>query len=277
MIYCMKSNSILFFLVFIASSVFAQDIYNLENSRKYADYLYMSHEYKLASQEYERVVFLDSTNEQAKLRLISSYRHLRMAEPALSRLESFYPEKASMPSPFANEYSKLLIHEGRFERCLHFLADNRRLQEKDRDFYKATVSMYHKDWQTAYELLSDSTASGIYYLRMRSLANQAMDFNYKKPWISMGLSTVVPGLGKIYSGYWKDGLVSLVFVGLSAWQSYRGFERNGVNSAYGWIYGGLSLGFYIGNIYGSGKAANKYNYQHDHKIIHEVENIYINY
>ncbi len=274
----MKSSSLLIIFAFIAVGMSAQNLYDLQNSRKYAEYLYLSHEYKLASQEYERVIFLDSADEQAKLRLIKSYRHLSMAEPALVRLEDFFPARDTMPRPFANEYSKLLILEGRFERCRHFLNENHELPQKDKDFYQATVNMYQKDWQTAYEILNaDSTSAGIYYLRMRTLANQARNFNYKKPWLSMGLSTVVPGLGKIYSGYWKDGLVSLVFVGLSAWQSYRGFERNGVNSVYGWIYGGVSLGFYIGNIYGSGKAANKYNHQHDHRTLHEVEDIYINY
>lgn len=254
-----------------------QDIYDLENSKKYANYLFQSQEYKLAAQEYERITFLDSADQSAQLRLVKSYRLLNKPEPALRRLHLLFPLKDTMPSSFANEYTKLLISNGQLSSGKIFLNTNQKLANNEKDFYLATINMYQKNWEAAYNLLDDSLNGGIYYLRMKQLANDAMNFKYKKPWLSMSLSTIIPGLGKMYCGYWKDGLVSLLFVGMSAWQSYRGFSKNGINSVYGWIYGGVSLGFYIGNIYGSGKSANKYNHKHDHKLLHEVESIYINY
>ena len=103
------------------------------------------------------------------------------------------------------------------------------------------------------------------------LTNEALTLKRKSPIVAVGLSTVVPGLGKAYSGAWKDGLVSLVFVSLTAWQGYRGFKNHGMNSAYGWTFASISGAFYIGNLYGSAKAAKKRNRDNIHKIHHRVE------
>jgi hypothetical protein len=90
----------------------------------------------------------------------------------------------------------------------------------------------------------------------------------------MGISAIIPGSGKIYSGYWKDGLFSLLVVSVTGIQAYRGFQKNGKNSTYGWIYLTVGTGFYVGNIYGSGKAAHKRNKTLNHSIIHKIEDLF---
>lgn len=63
------------------------------------------------------------------------------------------------------------------------------------------------------------------------------------------LSALIPGSGKIYSGAWKDGLTSLLFVAANAWSSYRGFSMD--KPGYGYTFAALSAGFYFGNLYGT--------------------------
>jgi hypothetical protein len=60
---------------------------------------------------------------------------------------------------------------------------------------------------------------------------------------------LVPGSGKIYSGAWKDGLTSLLFVAANAWSSYRGFSMD--KPGYGYTFAVLTIGFYFGNLYGT--------------------------
>ena len=87
------------------------------------------------------------------------------------------------------------------------------------------------------------------------------------------MSMLIPGTGKMYAGYWKDGLVSLLMTSMMAWQAYRGFDQRGIKSGYGWVYTGLATGFYIGNLYGTVKAVRKFNTHFKHQTIHKIEKI----
>lgn len=71
------------------------------------------------------------------------------------------------------------------------------------------------------------------------------------------LSAIFPGSGKIYSGAWKDGLTSLLFVAANTWNSYRGFSTG--RQGYGYTFAGLSIGFYLGNLYGTRQWARHMN------------------
>lgn len=71
------------------------------------------------------------------------------------------------------------------------------------------------------------------------------------------LSAIIPGSGKIYSGAWKDGLTSFLFVAANAWSSYRGFSTD--RPGYGYTFAALSTGFYLGNLYGTRQWARHMN------------------
>lgn len=274
----MKMINLFILLILFGGNTIAQNIYNLENTLEYAQNLYSSHEYELAAQEYERVIFLDSTNTEAKLQLIRSLRKSEQSQTAIKRMKSFYPDAKILPAEFSNEYCKLLIKNKQYETCRNFINQNINLPERDKQFYLAVTNMFETKWENADKYLSvDPVNPNSSFKNLAALNNEALNTTYKKPWVSAGLSTLIPGLGKVYSGYWKDGLLSLLFVGLSGWQAYRGFDQHGTNSAYGWIYGGVSLGFYLGNIFGSVKSANKYNFNKNQKIIGKVQNIYSGY
>jgi len=81
------------------------------------------------------------------------------------------------------------------------------------------------------------------------------------------MSGIIPGSGKFYARDWKNGLISLVFIGVLGYQSYYGFNQKGLESGLGWVYGTLGFGFYIGNVVGSVSSANRYNAQKNQKLI----------
>ena len=58
------------------------------------------------------------------------------------------------------------------------------------------------------------------------------------------------------------------------WQSYAGFNKNGIESGYGWVFGTLATGFFIGNIYGSAKAANTRNMKNQAILIGKIDEAY---
>ncbi len=77
----------------------------------------------------------------------------------------------------------------------------------------------------------------------------------KSPFLAGLLSTIVPGLGKAYTGHPMDGLFSLISIGSFAYASYDGFSSGGSSSFRGWFFGALASGLYLGNIYGSALSA----------------------
>jgi len=88
------------------------------------------------------------------------------------------------------------------------------------------------------------------------------------------MSAIVPSSGRFYARDYKDAIFSLVFIGGTAFQSYKRFNKSGINSAGGWIYGGISFGFYLGNIWGSVKAADRYNEKNYKKVYDETKNYF---
>ena len=70
--------------------MFSQDIHDLNHSKQFADYLYKTEQFQLASEEFERIVFLDSTNQKLKLKLINAHREAENYNTALDRFSQFY-------------------------------------------------------------------------------------------------------------------------------------------------------------------------------------------
>lgn len=76
----------------------------------------------------------------------------------------------------------------------------------------------------------------------------------KKPWLAALSSSLVPGLGKVYTGEWKDGLYAFAVVSAFSWLTYHFAEEKGF-SPYTVLYGSMAFSFYMGNVYGSWKSA----------------------
>jgi hypothetical protein len=102
------------------------------------------------------------------------------------------------------------------------------------------------------------------------LTEKAGQTKFKSPFMAGGFSAIIPGTGKFYTKNWNDGLFSMLFIASTAWQAYRGFSEHGTKSAYGWTFAGLSVSFYIGNIFGGVKAARRYNTMKRNEIENQI-------
>ncbi|MBN2613512.1 MAG: hypothetical protein JXB00_18295 [Bacteroidales bacterium] len=274
----MNRTFISIIITFLFFSLYGQDLFNKPNSLNYAGYLFTAGEYSLAAREYERIIFLDSTNLQAKLSLIRSYRFEGNYQKGIDKTNLFFKEYPSIPKEVASDYGKMLLHEKQYTQASEFLNISNSLTQNEKVFFHLSGLMLQENYNEAGLYLASHAEPGDGYVTDYSkLLQLEKDFKYKKPGISIALSLVLPGSGKVYSGYWKDGLIAFVFVAANAYQSYRGFSKNGVESVYGWVFGGLATGFYIGNIYGSGKAANKRNKVFRHHLHHQVEEVFNSY
>jgi tetratricopeptide (TPR) repeat protein len=278
-IFNMKSLKLLFLLSLVTSLqvsiVFSQNLFDSLNTLRYADYLYGAANFTEAIGEYERYVFLFDASDNEYLRLVRSYRKSGNPDKAYDRLLGIW-EKPALVSPMVSkEYYGLKIITNRNENFLNDLALDDKLNEQDKVFLASTYLLLDLKIDQAREMLSVADRSGMNPLAdLLNVTEEVSDFKFKSPVVSGLLSTILPGAGKFYTGSVGDGIISLAMIGSLAWQAYRGFDKNGVESASGWIFGSIGAGFYIGNIWGSAKAANKYNYQQKDKIQVRVKSIF---
>ncbi|MCH8905062.1 MAG: hypothetical protein IIA45_14240 [Bacteroidetes bacterium] len=252
----------------------AQNIFDLKNSLKFANYLSKTQQFELAAHEYERIHFMVPRDDSIKLLLVLSYRLAGNFNKSLTTNERFNSDLANMHESFAREYIKSLILTKSYEKAGFFLQNNQDMQDFDKLIMQLNISLLDRNWSHANETLKNSTIEKTSLLmEYEMVINNSLNLKHRSPALAMSLSTIIPGMGKVYANDWVDGFVSLLLISSAGYQSYSGFKNKGVESVYGWIYGGLAFGFYTGNIYGSYKSAKIFNKKQEDSIIREVENI----
>lgn len=258
--------------------MYAQDLYDFENSKKFAEYLAKSGQYDLATREYERLSFMKPTNDTLKASLLSMYRRAGKYDEALSRGKQLYPDLQTMNSWSAIEYGRVLLLKSEFKSAKNFWEANQNLSSPDKIILSATSEILQDNYKNARHILANiKPEEHKLAANYKDLTEQAFSIRRKSPAIAGIMSAIIPGTGRMYVKDWKDGIVSMVFVSTMAFQAYRGFNKNGINSTRGWIYGGIGLGFYLGNIYGSVASAKGYNKKTHLSVRNKIDNLFNTY
>lgn len=261
-----KICALLYFMIFFLSTFFiptkvnSQNIYDLQHSKIYSQYLFETKQYSLAAEEMEKLLFSSPGNDTLRFQLVKCYLLNNEYAKASERMKSAFPDPVTMPAPFAFEYSKTLLSLELIPKSKVLIETSRNIPEKDRLYLRYNSELLGNEWDKA-KLTFEGNKIDIMsfspkYLDIMTQINTA---KYKSPGLALGLSAVVPGLGKVYSKNWKDGLISFVFFGATSFQAYRGYKKYGPQSGFFLVYGTIATTFYLGNLYGSFKAANKFN------------------
>lgn len=266
-------SSLLLLFILICNIAGSQNLFNAENSKKFARYLESTRQYKLAAVEYERILSIEKTDPAIYTGLLKNYRLGNICENSFQNLNQLQINTFFSNQNVAAEYLKLSLscnccyEENYFSDALSSVSN------REKTFYKLGYYLFteQKDSLSRFTYNNLSLLSNSYPTVLNKIEN-IESFKRKSPGLAMAMSAVIPGSGKAYSGYWGDAVMSLVFVSTNAWLSYRGFSKKGVKNANGWIFGGISLGFYLGNIWGSGKSARTYNQIEYEKLYNEAKN-----
>ena len=269
-----RTNCITLFLLlnFLSFNTTAQDLRDFQHTLKFADYLFKTQQYVLASEEYERAVYYDSTNNTALLKLFQSYRYAEKHDIVAERFNYFFSDSLfTIRNDFAKEYVKNLVMRNKYKKLYSYLDKNTSLSNSDKETYQLGSLLLQKKWDTAFNYaLKHPVTTDKKNADLHVLAFNSKQTKYKKPFNAALFSAIIPGTGKMYTRNWKDGIISLIFVGVNTWQAYRGFNKYGNESVYGWVFAGFATTFYLGNIFGSHKSAKKYNEKLDDEIYHNT-------
>ena len=262
----MNRRLVVLILYFLGIIQFAksQDLFNYDNSFRYAKHLYAKGDYDDAITELNRCIFLSAENGKKEVleMLLTSYRKTGKYAEILKASKKLYPE-GNYPDQIKTEmhYSFILSNELHFGG--HFLSNNKFSSSLLQVKFDVAYNVFENQYQEALNRLNQfnpTTDEGrLFNQKVSVMLNEASNIKYKSPFVAGVFSSIIPGSGKFYANRKKDAIFSFVLTVAAAYQSYRAFNKNGIGSVIGWVYGGLAGGFYIGNIYGSVQAAKKTN------------------
>jgi hypothetical protein len=259
-------HNILLFLCFTflnVTSLYAQNLFDEENTRKYADYLFQRGNYQLAIPEYERLIYFNSQHETYKIKLLDSYFRTSAFEEIERAVGDWYPNTVDYPASFF--YLKTQLKTSKFQYAQQLLSENSRFQfpVDEKPAYLIVSYGLANAWGKAAEICetNESANRSQSFQQYCQVVASANGFKPKNKFVAAGLSTLVPGLGRVYTKDYADAVVNILFIGVTAFQAIRGFRNEEINDLQGWIYGGVALSFYMGNIYGSWRAADQFNYR----------------
>lgn len=247
------------------------NVFDEANSLRYAKHLSESKQHESAALEFERVLFFRAEDTLIQQYLLDSYFRAARYQRGLVRAEQLYPSLEAMPSSLAFTYGKLLLRNRNHLQLSGFLSRNQQLEAPNKAMLQIGNALITQDWkqaQATYQVYQNIPQIKNTYA---SLIERSQNLSTKSPLVAMSLSLAVPGLGKVYSNQWKDGIISLITVGSFAFTAWRSYNRNGFESPFFWIYGGIALGFYGGNLYGSWQSALRYNEKQVQSLIHDTE------
>ncbi|MDY0103635.1 MAG: hypothetical protein RBS07_11930 [Lentimicrobium sp.] len=247
-------------VIFPAKKSRGQDIYDYKHSLVYGKFLINTRQFNLATEEFERLIFMNPFNDTIKQQLVHAYLMGQQYQTLILRTNTLYTNPVEFPQSVALDYSRAMVMNETPFRLEDFLKQNHNLLQDEKLFLKLNSQLLSYQWDEAEETY-DSLVSGgnASHLKYDALFRGIHDAKFKKAGIALGMSAIMPGSGKAYTGEWKDGLVALFFVAGSAIQAYRGYNLYGKKSTFFIAYTGLAASFYLGNLYGSFKSARKHN------------------
>ena len=262
------------------------DYYSLENVRKFADFLYAEGDYLRAAGEYQRCLFYSSDpgarsqstppgegtdSEQLRYRIALCYRLGGKTEQAIHTFETLlqvHPESTLASRAYYQIGVSYFLME-QFEQSAQFLRETlpRIADAQHHAEAQQLIGLSYlrqKQWSEAGEVFKALRESDIVPVRAKAAvyhnyAEKGAHLPTRSPFLAGIFSAIVPGAGRLYTGRVGDALNSLFIVGLTGWQAYDGFRRDGISSTKGWTFGTIGGIFYLGNIYGSVISARVYN------------------
>lgn len=246
------------------------DIFDYKHSLKYANHLFELRKYESAAKEFERVLFFAPTDSSIQHKLLLSYFLTKKFEVIAERTPLFYPELAQTPASIGFTYSKALFFLSEEDELTHFVATSNYLRPKDRKLLEMAKELKLKNWGAAQKIYEQALPQDQRLDLFSPLISKTKTIKRKSPLLALGLSIPFPGLGRVYTKQWKDGIISFAIIGSLSYAAFRNFSNNGRGSVLGWIYGSLAGGFYLGNLYGSFQSAKRYNDKSYHEISDEA-------
>lgn len=274
--------SLIVYSLFFASVVYNQqlndDLFSPENRLSFANYLYENKDYLRALDEF-RSYLKFRNNDTVRYHFADSFFRIGRYDEAADNFKGLF-----FGSPLSEE-AKLGFYKSKFfsrDKTFRESADvpgylsKKYKTEIDRLFFISQIqdNILPSDTAVFFSAFPDSNRGDIkkYYMDLKNP-------KYKNEGTAALLSTLIPGLGKIYTGEIGDGITSFITTGLLVFLSINNFNND--HHLRGMFFAGLSALSYVSGIYGSAASAQiynagvKFNLDNDIKFYFEKRNYFL--
>ncbi len=239
--------------------------------KNFADCLFNSQNFARAVAEYNRLYYL-STDKQVR-----NYAKLMIGESYLANNELDHALTS-----FSNSNDIVLINYNLFGKARIYFRSGQYLQSREilsqvNETNLARQANVLLGWSYFKE---HKFALGAQYFNSFSndtLLSKLGNFNgknlsHRNRLLSTVLSTVIPGVGQIYSSRFGDGLYSFFTIATTATVSYYYWKKDESKIKFS-IFAFLTGLFWVGNIYGANIAARDYNQFQVQKYLTKINSI----
>lgn len=268
----------------LPASTSQENNYKPKNILRFAEHLYQERDYLRAAGEFQRYLYyFNSFPSDADVIFHKIGLCYRFAGEFQRSTHYFQQVIDSFPqSIYLNDsyYQIALAYflMSKYEESIsisniNFSLVNSRTSRLKIQQLKGISYIYQKKWNNALDLLGSiekDPKNNYLTAQLVDFAEQGKKLPKKSKFLAGLMSSIIPGSGKMYAHRTSDGFVSLLTIGLTGWQAYSGFHKDGVKSVRGWIYGTITAFLYLGNIYGSVVAVNIYNQQLEDKLFERI-------
>lgn len=240
--------------------------------------------YDEAVTEYKRFIFFNPESDLASYAIYRMGLAYRSVFKWQNAIDAFKASISATKDPITADERRLtmattLIASGNFSLAkleLDKISSNHPQLCLRSQYFSGVASLYMHDWNAALEALNKfyygygDPLVKEHYREVNSALISAQN-SYKSAILAKCISIVIPGLGQMYAGDWRDGLNALVlnsiFIGLIAESAHKSNYKRAV-----FIFS-ISLRYYMGNIYHAEEDVIKYNESLDRQNALRVLNL----
>ncbi len=124
-----------------------------------------------------------------------------------------------------------------------------------KNFQLSAIALLERDLQK-FDLHSKQYTYKYYPLvkaeqNMMNYSHEIKEFKPRSMFMAGLLSSIVPGLGKIYIGKYGEGTAAFLMVSIMGIVTYENYKKDGILDPKTLIFGSMFATYYIGNIWGS--------------------------
>ncbi len=258
----MKKIFVLIF--FISSFAFPQeknsagriDLFSLSNLKRFGDYLFCQRDYLRAIEQY-RLYLAKASNDTIDFKIGLAYSRMADFNKAAGQFNSIKTN-----SPFYSN-AKLEAMRSLFQAGeLTSFRNSFKELKTDLPDYNGASALYNFSFLFSEDSLPPEKKfldafSKDDYVNVKNFYEWKENPPDKSPVTAAVLSAIIPGAGKFYTHKYADGIWAFIASVGFAYLSYDNFHAE--HKLRGWLFGGLAVGFYAGNIYGSAASAQIFN------------------
>lgn len=261
---------VLLFQIIISAAALAQNInFNSpENIRLFADFLFCDRDYLRAIDEYEKYLSY-SDEDTIRFKIALAFSAIGDQYNAIKNFNSLQ-ETSKLYQISRIEELKSLFNLKQFSQLNSKANELNQLKSDYSDIAKKIVNL-------SYLLNNESMPSEKIFLEpfdvqektiVQNFYFQKTNPDYKSEVLAGVYSAIIPGLGKIYTENYSDGITSFLLTGLFSYLAYTNFNND--HPVRAWIFTLAGAGFYAGNVYGSIASAQIFNAKINFDFINDV-------